>query len=93
MSRRVLTHPVALLLCRPPLGKVSLMMNPRGSKHVGDINNLEKCAFLCFVLYNYVTMHGAKNVIYNNECCGSIKRSKCVEQLLKCEFFSKDHSL
>lgn len=60
MLRRVLTHLVALLLCRPPPSKVSLMMDPQGLKHVGYINNLESCAFLFYVLYNYVTMQDAK---------------------------------
>jgi len=40
------------------------MMNPRGSKHVGEqqkLNiNLKKFAFRWFVLCNYTTMQGAK---------------------------------
>ena len=43
-------------------------MNPRRSKHVGDDrnfklnNNLENYAYRLFMLYNYITMHGAKNI-------------------------------
>jgi hypothetical protein len=47
---------------------VSLMTNPRSSKHVGDNRNLklninlENYGFRLFMLYNFTTMHGAKNI-------------------------------
>jgi len=40
-------------------------MNLRGLKHAGEnkLNiNLENCVFLWCVLYNYTTMHGAKEI-------------------------------
>jgi hypothetical protein len=37
-------------------------MNPQfGSKHVEDIKKFKHEAFCCFMLYNYFTIHGAKN--------------------------------
>ena len=45
--------------CHTAYAAVSLRMNPRGSKHVGDNRNLklninlENCAFRWFMLYNY----------------------------------------
>ena len=35
--------------------------------------NLENCVFRWFVLYNCITMHGAKNVKYGTAHCGSVK--------------------
>jgi hypothetical protein len=37
---------------------------PSGSEHVEDIKIkvFRKCAFRCFMLCNYITIHGAENV-------------------------------
>jgi len=43
-----------------------------------NLENLEKCAFRWFVLYNYITMHGAKNIQILTEFLNILKPIICI---------------